>query len=116
MSRNIFVVHEEMQQAEIARLLGLIEMHGREIERLRAERNDAHRLIWLMVWSNGGYTIERHDLESFPGDRRAIVEQRTDAATGDMILSARFDNEQAAPKKDDPPDGWMSDGSWAPGG
>lgn len=40
---------------------------------------------------------------------RATAEARAQA----RILLA---DEQAAPKKDDPPDGWMPDGSWSPGG
>lgn len=61
-----------------------------EIERLRA----AQRTLWFILKSNNGYTLERSDMEDYPGDDRAILGQ-IEHADGSVTLAASVrDNEQ----------------------
>jgi hypothetical protein len=39
-----------------------------EIVRIRDERDDAWQTLWLIVASNGGYTLSKDDADDYPGD------------------------------------------------
>lgn len=58
---------------------GISEGTVEEIVQLREQLRARDRLIWNIVACNDGYTLERHDLENYPGDHRAELEQHTDA-------------------------------------
>ena len=63
-----------------------------EIERLREERDGARRSLWLIVHSNGGYTLDRDYAEDYPGNDVAWIEIATDVS-GNIIFRA-FINQQ----------------------
>lgn len=63
-----------------------------EIERLRAERDEARRSLWLVVYSNGGYELDIDHAEDFPGLDCAWMETATNA-DGNIIFHA-FVNQQ----------------------
>lgn len=59
-----------------------------EIERLRAELRTSKQTTWMIVSSNGGYMLERSDMERYPGDGVAMMEWTTDPVTGSVIFRA----------------------------
>lgn len=59
-----------------------------EIERLRSELRTARQTIWLIVSTNGGYTLERSEMEDYPGDDVAQMEWSEDPVTKDVTFRA----------------------------
>lgn len=57
------------------------------VDRLRAERDEAKRSLWLIVHSNGGYKLEREYAEDYPGDDVAWMETVIDGR-GDISFRA----------------------------
>lgn len=50
---------------------------------------NARRLLWFILQSNGGYTLEYSDMEDYPGDDKALIERSDDPATKAVTLTAR---------------------------
>jgi hypothetical protein len=56
--------------------------------RAEQQRDEASRTLWFILNANGGFTLERDDLEDYPGaDRAEIVSTKNDA-DGSVSLSA----------------------------
>lgn len=49
----------------------------------------ARRLLWFILKSNGGYTLEYSDMEDYPGDDKALIERSDDPTTKAVTLTAR---------------------------
>lgn len=48
----------------------------------------ARRVLWMILNSNGGYTLEKDDLEDYPGDDVASIEHVKDQITGAITYRA----------------------------
>lgn len=56
-----------------------------EIVRLR----DLARVLWLVLKGSDGYTVEDSELQSYPGDDRAVIEHVRDQATKSVTFTAK---------------------------
>jgi hypothetical protein len=52
------------------------------------EQDNAKRLLWMILKANDGFTLEKGDMEDYPGDNRAVITSFHDPETGAVQLLA----------------------------
>ncbi len=53
--------------------------------------NDTLRILWMILKSNDGYTLEESDMEDYPSDHRAMIIWTPDPLTKSVKLEAGED-------------------------
>lgn len=59
-----------------------------QIAALRQTNLSLKRMLWMVLKSNGGYTLECQDAQDYPGDDNAVIKTREDTVTQSIHLSA----------------------------
>lgn len=67
--------------------MALTEADRLELDLIRFQH--ARRLLWMILKSNGGYTLEHFDMEDYPGDEAALIDRTYDPASKAVTLMAR---------------------------
>ena len=62
------------------------------LARLSQENERLKRMLWLIVYTNGGYTLEYQEFQDYPGDERAVLIQEPTPQKGDVHFRAEIVN------------------------